>query len=57
MSVNQIAWQGLEYLGVLFTGALAGTLSAPPVLIAAGLVVAAVTIVIAYRRPQALSTE
>lgn len=57
MSVNQIAWQGLEYLGVLFTGALAAALSAPPVLIAAGLIVAAVTITIAYLRPQTLLTE
>lgn len=57
MSVNQIAWQGLEYLGVLFTGALAAALSAPPVLIAAGLVVAVVTLAIAYLRPQTLSTE
>jgi MFS family permease len=39
MAANQMAWQGLEYLGVLFTGTLAVVISVPPVLVASGVLV------------------
>lgn len=52
MSVNQIAWQGLEYLGVLFTGALATAASVSPVLIAAGILVAIAALMAVRLRPE-----
>src|SRR5262249_16342940 len=40
MSVNTIAWQGLEYVGVLITGALATFWGASIVLVGAAVVIA-----------------
>lgn len=40
MSVNTMAWQGLEYAGVLITGGLATLWAAPPVLVGAAVIIA-----------------
>ena len=51
MSVNTLAWQGLEYVGVLVTGTLASVWTAPPVvLVAAALItVILVGVALTYR--------
>lgn len=49
MSVNTIAWQGLEYVGVLVTGTLAAAWGAPPVVVGAAFVMALVVVGIALR--------
>jgi hypothetical protein len=52
MSVNMIAWQGLEYVGVLMTGALAAIWTAPPVVAGAAAVMALVIITVAVRHKE-----
>jgi predicted MFS family arabinose efflux permease len=47
MSVNTIAWQGLEYVGVLLTGTLATLWTAPPVVVGAAVLMGIVIIAIA----------
>jgi hypothetical protein len=50
MSVNTIAWQGLEYVGVLLTGTLAAVFAAPPVVVGAAVVLAIVVVGVALRQ-------
>jgi len=50
MSVNTMAWQGLEYVGVLLTGALASVWSTPPVVVGAAVLMAVVVVSIAVRQ-------
>jgi MFS family permease len=50
MSVNTIAWQGLEYVGVLLTGTLATLWTAPPAVLAAAVVMGITVIAIAFRQ-------
>ncbi len=44
MSVNTLAWQGLEYAGVLITGALATLWTTPPVVVGAAVAIALVLV-------------
>lgn len=55
MSVNTIAWQGLEYVGVLITGALATLWGAPGVLLGAAMVIAVVLVGLVMRQRQLLT--
>jgi predicted MFS family arabinose efflux permease len=55
MSVNTIAWQGLEYVGVLITGALATLWGAPIVLLGAAVVIAVVLVGLVVRQRQVLT--
>ena len=57
MSVNTIAWQGLEYVGVLLTGTLAAVWSAPPAVMGAAVVMAVVSICIALRQREIAMLE
>ncbi|HEX2682034.1 MAG TPA: MFS transporter [Candidatus Dormibacteraeota bacterium] len=57
MSVNTIAWQGLEYVGVLLTGALAAVFAAPPVVVGAAVVMSIVVIGVALRQPEIVRLE
>jgi predicted MFS family arabinose efflux permease len=57
MSVNTIAWQGLEYVGVLMTGALAAIWTAPPVVAGAAAVMALVIIAVAVRHKEVAGLE
>ena len=57
MSVNTIAWQGLEYVGVLLTGTLAAVWAAPPVVAGAAAVMALVIIIIAVRHKEVIGLE
>jgi MFS family permease len=54
MSVNTIAWQGLEYVGVLITGALATFWSASIVVLGTAVVIAVVLLGLAMRQRQIL---
>jgi MFS family permease len=47
MSVNTMAWQGLEYVGVLLTGTLASLWTAPPIVLGAAVLMGGVVIAIA----------
>jgi predicted MFS family arabinose efflux permease len=55
MSVNTIAWQGLEYVGVLITGALATLWGASIVLLGAAVVIAVVLVGLVMRQQQLLT--
>jgi MFS family permease len=57
MSVNTIAWQGLEYVGVLLTGALAAVWTAPPVVVGAAVVMGIAVIAIATLRREITRVE
>jgi predicted MFS family arabinose efflux permease len=57
MSVNTIAWQGLEYVGVLLTGALATVWMAPPVVVGAAVVMGIAVIAIAVLRSEVTRVE
>jgi len=57
MSVNTIAWQGLEYVGVLVTGALATVWTAPPVVVGAAVVMGITVIAIATLRREITRVE
>jgi MFS family permease len=54
MSVNTIAWQGLEYVGVLITGALATLWGAPIVVLGTAVVIAVVLLSLAMSQQQVL---
>jgi MFS family permease len=57
MSVNTIAWQGLEYVGVLLTGTLATVWAAPPVVVCAAILMAAAVTGVALRRREVARLE
>ena len=57
MSVNTIAWQGLEYVGVLVTGTLATVWAAPPVVAGAAVVIMIVITAIAIRQKAVAALE
>jgi predicted MFS family arabinose efflux permease len=52
MSVNTLAWQGLEYAGVLITGTLATVWGASTILLGAAGVIAAVLLAVGLRRSE-----
>jgi len=54
MSINTLAWQGLEYVGVLLTGALATVWGTPIVVVGAAAVIGCVLIGVAVRRRDTL---
>ena len=56
-SVNTIAWQGFEYVGVLVTGALATVWTAPPVVVGAAVVMGITVIAIATLRREITRVE
>jgi len=57
MSVNTIAWQGLEYVGVLVTGTLATVWAAPPVVAGAAVVIVIVITAIAIHQKGVAALE
>ena len=57
MSVNTIAWQGFEYVGVLVTGALATVWTAPPVVVGAAVAMGIAVIAIATFRREITTVE
>ena len=54
MSVYMLAWQGLEYVGVLLTGTLASLWGASAAVVGSAVVIALVLLTISVLRPDLL---
>jgi MFS family permease len=57
MSVNTIAWQGLEYVGVLLTGTLAAVWTAPPVIVGAAVLMGILILGVAVQQREVALLE